>query len=156
MKNEKNYVGFLMSKVWQILKHFDGTFHWAQTLKLWGVCFKANVSNQTWLFKFEYYLKSIYARELCYLRVCMLFESILCTINGASSVNRLFCRWTVWVSAGPPRPLIYAWKGLRKSSVYLCRYTHQQHSHICADFSTSASWLHLPRVKNIPTMLEPI
>ena len=37
MKNEKNYMGFRIPKVWQILKHFAGTFHWAQTLKLWGV-----------------------------------------------------------------------------------------------------------------------
>ena len=28
-RNKKNYVGFLMSKVWQILKHFAGTFHQA-------------------------------------------------------------------------------------------------------------------------------
>ena len=27
MKNEKNYVGFSIPKVWQILKHFSGTFH---------------------------------------------------------------------------------------------------------------------------------
>ena len=120
------------------------------------ICFKAHVSNQTWLFKLVYYLNP-FMRENCVICVYVIPEhSFLCTINGASSVNGLSCRWTVWVSAGPPRPLIYAWKGLRKSSVYLCRYTHQQHSHICADFSTSASWLHLPRVKNIPTMLEPI
>ena len=37
MKNEKNYMGFRIPKVWQILKHFTGIFHWAQTLKLWGV-----------------------------------------------------------------------------------------------------------------------
>ena len=37
MKNEKNYVGFLISKVWQILKRFAGTFYQAQTLKFWGV-----------------------------------------------------------------------------------------------------------------------
>ena len=37
MKYEKIYKGFLMSKVWQILKHFAGTFHQAQTLKLRGV-----------------------------------------------------------------------------------------------------------------------
>ena len=39
MKNEKNYMGFLMSKLWQILKHLSGTFHRAKTLKLWGVNF---------------------------------------------------------------------------------------------------------------------
>ena len=34
MKNIKKCMGFLMSKVWQILKHFAGTFHREQTLKL--------------------------------------------------------------------------------------------------------------------------
>ena len=37
MKNEKNYMGFHIPKVWQILKRFAVHFHWAQTLKLWGV-----------------------------------------------------------------------------------------------------------------------
>ena len=37
MKNEKNYMGFHIPKIWQILKWFDIHFHWAQTLKLWGV-----------------------------------------------------------------------------------------------------------------------
>ena len=37
MKNEKNYVGFRILKVWQILKHFTGIFHQAETLKLGGV-----------------------------------------------------------------------------------------------------------------------
>ena len=34
MKNEKKYMGFRIPKVWQILKHFAGTFRQAQTLKL--------------------------------------------------------------------------------------------------------------------------
>ena len=29
LKNEKNYVGFRIPKIWQILKHFAGTFHQA-------------------------------------------------------------------------------------------------------------------------------
>ena len=29
MKYEKNYVGFCITKVWQILKHFAGTLHQA-------------------------------------------------------------------------------------------------------------------------------
>ena len=29
MKNEKNYIGFHIPKVWQILKHLTGTFHQA-------------------------------------------------------------------------------------------------------------------------------
>ena len=37
MKNEKNYVGFLIPKVWQILKHFVGAFHQAQTSYFWRV-----------------------------------------------------------------------------------------------------------------------
>ena len=37
MGNEKNFMGFCIPKVWQILKHFAGTFRQAQTLKLWGV-----------------------------------------------------------------------------------------------------------------------
>ena len=38
MKNEKNYMGFHIPKVWQILKHFVGAFHWAQTSYFWRVC----------------------------------------------------------------------------------------------------------------------
>ena len=37
MKNEKNYVGFLITKIWQILKRFAGTFHWVQTSYFWRV-----------------------------------------------------------------------------------------------------------------------
>ena len=36
---KKNYVDFLRSKLWQILKQFAGTFHQAQTFKLWGVIY---------------------------------------------------------------------------------------------------------------------
>ena len=35
MKNEKNYMGFRIPKVWQILKHFTGAFHRAQTSYFW-------------------------------------------------------------------------------------------------------------------------
>ena len=31
MKNEKNYVGFFIPKIWQILKHFAMSFHQALT-----------------------------------------------------------------------------------------------------------------------------
>ena len=34
---EKATLGFRIYKIWQILKHFTGTFHRAQTLKLGGV-----------------------------------------------------------------------------------------------------------------------
>ena len=37
MKNEKNYMGFLIHKIKQILKRFAGTFCWAQTSYLWRV-----------------------------------------------------------------------------------------------------------------------
>ena len=37
MKNEKNYMGFLITKVWQILKCFSRAYRQAQTLKLLGV-----------------------------------------------------------------------------------------------------------------------
>ena len=37
MKKEKNYMGFLIPKVWQILKCFAGAFHQAQTSYFWGV-----------------------------------------------------------------------------------------------------------------------
>ena len=37
MKNDKNYLGFRIPKIWQILKRFTGTFRRAQTLKLGGV-----------------------------------------------------------------------------------------------------------------------
>ena len=37
MKNEKNYMGFLIPKVWQILKPFAGAFHQAQTSYFWRV-----------------------------------------------------------------------------------------------------------------------
>ena len=44
MKTKKKHVGFLMSKVWQILKRFAGTFCQAQTFKLWGVlCYRMKV-----------------------------------------------------------------------------------------------------------------
>ena len=31
------YLGYLIPKIWQILKHFSGAFRRAQTLKLLGV-----------------------------------------------------------------------------------------------------------------------
>ena len=37
MKNVKNYTGFRVYKLWQILKCFAGTFRRAQTSKLGGV-----------------------------------------------------------------------------------------------------------------------
>ena len=37
MKNEKNYMGFLIHKLQQILKRFAGTFCWAQNSYLWRV-----------------------------------------------------------------------------------------------------------------------
>ena len=36
-KMKKATLGFRVYKIWQILKHFAGTFHQAQTLKLGGV-----------------------------------------------------------------------------------------------------------------------
>ena len=39
MKNEKNYMGFLIPKEWQILKHFAGAFHQAQNSYFrWVMC----------------------------------------------------------------------------------------------------------------------
>ena len=37
MKNEKNYVGFLIHKIWQILKRFARALSWAQTSYFWRV-----------------------------------------------------------------------------------------------------------------------
>ena len=37
MKNYKNYMGFRIPKVWQILKHFAGVFRWVQTSYFWRV-----------------------------------------------------------------------------------------------------------------------
>ena len=37
MKNEKNYVGFLIHKLWQILKYFSRALSWAQTSYFWRV-----------------------------------------------------------------------------------------------------------------------
>ena len=37
MKNEKNYMGFLIHKIWQILKHFSRALSWAQPSNLWAV-----------------------------------------------------------------------------------------------------------------------
>ena len=37
MKNEKNYMGFLILKIWQILKHFTRVLSWAQTCYFWRV-----------------------------------------------------------------------------------------------------------------------
>ena len=39
MKNENKLRGFSYAKLWQILKCFAGTFHQAQTFKLWGVIY---------------------------------------------------------------------------------------------------------------------
>ena len=39
MKNEKNYLGFLLHKIWQILKHFSRALSWAQTFYFWAVLF---------------------------------------------------------------------------------------------------------------------
>ena len=38
-KTEKNYMGFLMHKIWQILKHFSRALSWEQTSYLWGVIY---------------------------------------------------------------------------------------------------------------------
>ena len=40
MKNEKNYMGFVMIKIWQILKHFYRALSWAQTSYFWRVEWK--------------------------------------------------------------------------------------------------------------------
>ena len=37
MKNEKNYIGFLIIKIQQILKRFGGTKTLAKTSYFWGV-----------------------------------------------------------------------------------------------------------------------
>ena len=37
MKNEKNYMAFLITKTWQILKHFPRALSWAQTSYFWRV-----------------------------------------------------------------------------------------------------------------------
>ena len=37
MKNEKNYVGFLIQEIWQILKRFSRPLSWAQTSSFWRV-----------------------------------------------------------------------------------------------------------------------
>ena len=42
MKNEKNHLGFLIPKIWQILKCFSRHFHQAQTVKLLGVKIKCS------------------------------------------------------------------------------------------------------------------
>ena len=38
MKNEKNYMGFLIIKILQILKRFGGTKNLTKTSYFWGVC----------------------------------------------------------------------------------------------------------------------
>ena len=37
MKNEKNYMGFLIHNIWQILKRFSGALIWVQTSYFWRV-----------------------------------------------------------------------------------------------------------------------
>ena len=39
MKNEKNYIGFLMIKIWQILKRSSRALRWAQTTYFWRVIY---------------------------------------------------------------------------------------------------------------------
>ena len=40
MKNEKNCMGFLINKIWQILKYFCGAKTLAKTSYFWGVMSK--------------------------------------------------------------------------------------------------------------------
>ena len=46
MKNEKNYMGFLIAKIWQILKRFSRALSWAQTSYFWKV--HCNIFVQKW------------------------------------------------------------------------------------------------------------
>ena len=56
-KNEKNYMGFLMHKIWQILKHLSRVLIWAQTSYFWGVShhqgilYIINVVTEIWFKK---------------------------------------------------------------------------------------------------------
>ena len=48
MKNGKNYMSFLIIKIWQILKGFGGTKTLAKTSYFWGV-----ISTEHLLFSFQ-------------------------------------------------------------------------------------------------------
>ena len=56
------YMDFLMSKVWQILKHFAGTFRRAQTLKLWGVATRCQ-KIVTWKSSLISLVKNVYVEN---------------------------------------------------------------------------------------------
>ena len=45
MKNEKNYIGFRIPKVWQILKNFEAAFSGAQTSYFRRVIYEKKKEN---------------------------------------------------------------------------------------------------------------
>ena len=54
MKNEKNYMGFLITKIWQILKRSSRALSWAQTSYFWRVRYNLGLPNNfLWTRKLE-------------------------------------------------------------------------------------------------------
>ena len=54
-KKKKNYVGFCIPKVGQIMKRFAGIFHRAQTLKLWGAILLKDKEDFLTCLEYEYH-----------------------------------------------------------------------------------------------------
>ena len=67
ISNGKNNLGFRIYKIWQIWKRFAGTFHWAQTLKLWGV--KLELHH-----KLVHHVNIFWKRENCAKIICLMLS----------------------------------------------------------------------------------
>ena len=72
---EKAILGFRIYKIWQILKHFAGTFRQAQTLKLGGV--RCELLLLKTLFGLMY-IKTAIAEKNCTKTAKILKERIKC------------------------------------------------------------------------------
>ena len=92
MKKEKNYMGFLIPKVWQILNHFAGAFHQAQTSYFWGVSQEVVVK---WLQKY-------------------FFTTILSASNAKVNISN-------WAKKGRWEPLLEAVSSLEKWAWCNCK-----------------------------------
>ena len=80
MKNEKNYAGFHIPKIWQILKRFSRALSWAQTSYFWRVIVllvkmfypkKNSLALHTYFFNCD-----TFACKKMQIRICKLFMII--------------------------------------------------------------------------------
>ena len=96
MKNEKNYMGFLKHKIWQILKHFSRALGWAQTSYLWGVDFYNEESNTVVSYTEKPYIEEYYIKEL---EKCAKQGSMMMPVyydNVDKYLSHTIIHWTMW------------------------------------------------------------